>query len=84
MERELRRLDTLKRAKSHFDKRHELLYGGKGVFPNKERLDRLREEEKGTVGSIVMPSRLVRSKKAGPKKGVQFHEEDDRFSFTSD
>lgn len=71
VERDMRRLDNLKRAKSHFDKRHEVLYGGRGLFPNKEKLNRLREEQTGATGGIVMPSRLIRGKKPGAvKKGV--------------
>jgi hypothetical protein len=37
----MRSLDMLMRKKNELDQRSKVLYGGKGVFPSKEKLEKL-------------------------------------------
>ena len=44
----MRSLDAIMRKKNQLDKRNKVLYGGRGVFPSKEQLDKL-----GNVGKLT-------------------------------
>lgn len=41
VEHDMRSLDMLMRKKNELDQRSKVLYGGKGVFPSKEKLEKL-------------------------------------------
>lgn len=41
METDIHKLTSLIKQKNQFDKRQAILYGGKNIFPNRDKLDRL-------------------------------------------